>query len=129
MQQTFSSRKQQQGIGFWGVSFILGVIVIVTMVALKLIPIYDEYAAILRTVEQVKDGITGTEVSKTKIRDKILNGLYPNNVRSISQDNFKEHFKIKPTGSGYDVIIQYNREAEMVSNVYLLVKFDNTISF
>jgi len=35
---------------------------------------------------------------------------------------------LKKTGSGRDIIIKYQREAPLFKNIFLVVKFDETVS-
>lgn len=119
--------KQQRGMSLMGLMFLLGVIAITTIVTLKLVPFYNEYSAIVRSVEQLHDTPDFTSMGATRLKGKLLEKLYLNDVRAIKQDNLKEHFLFEKTANGPRITIRYNREAHMVQNVYLLVKFDHTV--
>lgn len=117
--------SQQRGIGLMGLIFVIAVVVITAMVALKLVPIYDEYMGILRSVEQVRESPEFNSMSPKVFQSEMSSKLYFNGVdKNINGENFFDHFSYERTADGPVISIHYEREAHLIQNVYFLVKFE-----
>ena len=123
-------RCKQTGLTMWSLSFLLLVLTFTALSVLRIMPFYNEYAGIVRSVNQVQtSGATG---SIKTIKGKLLNKFYQNDVRSINDANFKQYITIKRTTAGKQLIISYTRQApvplaEMVfDNLYYATVFKKT---
>ena len=122
------SRLRQKGASMLAIGFVLVVFGVIGKVVFALIPFYDEYSGILRSVNQLGDKPDAKTMSGGQLKGALLNNLSINSVRSVTHKNFKEHFYLKKTGSGRDIIIKYQREAPLFKNIFLVVKFDETVT-
>jgi len=125
--QTHFAQKQR-GAGMLGTVIMLAVIAMIGKSVFALMPFYSEYSGVMRSIEQTKKKPDIKTMSGGKIKGIILNQLYLNGVRTIKSGNFKEHFNLKKTSKGRDMIIKYEREAPLFYNIFLLVKFENVTS-
>ena len=121
-------RSKQQGASMLFIGFILVILALIGKFAFSVVPFYEEYAAISRSVNQLSDKPNARTMTGTNLKSSLLNILYINSVRTVKDANFKEHFYLKKTGSGRDVIIKYQREALFFKNIYLTVKFEETVT-
>jgi len=79
---------------------------------------------VARSLERVRDGKTAFDTNPALIRRSLERRW---DVEDISRIGWKE-IGITKTAEGYDVTASYEAEEPFVANVYLLVKFDKTVS-
>jgi hypothetical protein len=121
--------RKQRGITMWCLILLIGSLVLASMLGVKLYPFYNENMGVKRTLNQVKEGPEGNQISPAMVQERILQKLYLNDVRDITRDNFREHFTIEPGVNGPIVYVHYTREAAFFKNVYLTVKFEEEFKF
>ncbi len=114
---------KQRGIGMMGFVFVAIVVGFVGLVALKLMPFYQEYAGVQRSLNQLKEQPDIKQMSDNEIKNKLLNQFYLNDVRDIKGGNFEQHIVIEPFENTYVLKLNYTREAPLFYNIHLNVKF------
>ncbi len=119
--------SKQRGLGFISLVLILVVASVFGLVGLRLLPMYTEYSGILRTVNQMAQVPDVKTMSKDTLKSQLLNKLYLNDVRSIGEPNFKQHFEFKDTAAGKVILINYSREAPLFSNIFITTKFEHEV--
>ena len=110
--------RRQRGVSLLGLMFWAVLIGIVTLVALRVLPTVNEYLTILRAVEKVAtEGLTTVpEIRKAFDRQRDIE-------YSITSIEGKD-LKITKEDDRVVVSFAYDKEIELVSPVYLLIKYE-----
>ena len=116
--------QRQRGATFLGIVVILAILGTAVYAGIRLVPVYLDYMKIARSLEQVKDEHSAIETNSTLIR-KSLGRRW--DVEDISGIGWKD-IQINKVGEGYEMVADYEYEVPFVYNVYLLVKFDKTVT-
>ena len=90
---------------------------------IRLVPVYLRYAKVARSLEQVRDEHAAIDTNPALIRRSLERRW---DVEDINSIGWKEIESAK-TAEGYDMIASYEQQPFM-ANVYLVVKFDKTVS-
>lgn len=116
-----SSPFRQAGMGTIGVLFLIVVVALGGMLALKMIPSYIEYFA----VEEVVNGLPGDiklrsgGTQKREIRDLILKRLRVNGVYDFDPSKIA----VEKTKRGTQVTVAYEVREHFVGNVDVIMSF------
>lgn len=115
------SRNRQLGLGLWGWIFVLGVIGFVSMVTLKLTPIYLSEMAIARVVRQTAQdpgngGLPVAELRKAMQTRWDVEGITTLSVKDV---------KLVKHGAGRALSYDYEARTELFYNISLVVHFQN----
>jgi len=116
--------KKQRGITLIGFIFMSAFIVMGGITALKVVPVYIKYFAVVRSINNLdllpKDELKQSpEAGIRFLKEYLARKLYINEIRTIS----KRDMNIKRTRKGYMVSVPYQVEKNLVGNVYLIFKF------
>ena len=117
-------QQRQRGATFLGIVVILLILGSALYAGIRLIPVYLEYTKVARALEQVRDENAAIDTNSQQIRLGLERRW---DVEDIQRIGWKE-IVISKTGEGFDVTAAYEAEEPFVANVYLLVKFDKTVS-
>jgi hypothetical protein len=114
-------RNRQRGLGLWGWIFVLGVIGFVSMVTLKLTPIYLSEMAIARVVRQTAQDPGNGSLPLPELRRAMqtrwdVEGITTLDVRDV---------KLVKFGPGRALSYDYEARAELFYNISLVVRFEN----
>ncbi len=115
--------KDQRGMSMMGFVFVAVVLSMVAMVVIKVLPFYQEYSGITRSINQLKQVPDIQQSSESTIIGALLNKFYINEVRSIKANNLKEHIRIEPFENTYVLQVDYMREAPLFQNMFIVTKF------
>ena len=117
-------KQRQRGMTFLGILTILVILGFAFYMALRLVPVYLEYMEVARAMNQVRDEHAAIQTSAQMIRNSLERRW---DVEDIKRIGWKE-IDISKTTDGFDVTASYEAEEPFVANVYLLVKFDKTVT-
>jgi type II secretory pathway pseudopilin PulG len=117
-------KQRQRGMTFLGIVIILLILGSALYAGIRLVPVYLEYSKVARSLEQVRDEHAAIETNQNLIRRSLERRW---DVEDINRVGWKE-IEIKKTAEGFDMNAYYEAEEPFVANVYLLVKFDKTVS-
>ena len=117
------NREKQQGMTFISWLVLLVVLGFMVMVVLKITPVYLDHFAIQKSLESMQTEPLIGRKRVTEIRKMLLRRLDMNNIRYIGKDNLT----IARSGGITKISIKYEKEKELVGNMSLLMKFDDTI--
>jgi Domain of unknown function (DUF4845) len=117
-------RQRERGATFLGIVIILLILGSALYAGIRLVPVYLEYTKVARSLEQVRDEHAAIETSQALIRRSLERRWDVEDIESIG---WKE-IEIDRTTAGYDLIASYEAERPFIANVYLLVRFDKTVS-
>ena len=117
-------KHRQRGATFLGIVVILLILGAALYAGIRLVPVYLEYTKVARTLEQVRDENAAVDTNSQQIRNALERRW---DVEDIKRIGWKE-IDISKTSDGFDVTAAYEAEEPFIANVYLLVKFDKTVS-
>ncbi len=114
--------RHQRGATFLGMVIILAIVGLALYGGIRLTPIYLEYMAIVRAMEQTaKESTDGT--SPSTLRTSLGRRWTIEDIKSIQPQDIE----IKRTPSGYSMRAAYDAPAPFVANISLVAKFDKTV--
>jgi len=115
--------RRQNGITVIGWLFILMLLGMVALLALKIIPIYIEGFTIYSTLDSLKGDATIAKKSKFEIRKMLMKRLDINSIYNVTKDDI---YITKGKGV-YVVEIDYERRETIVGNMDIAVVFNKSI--
>jgi hypothetical protein len=117
-------KQRERGATFLGIVVILLILGSALYAGIRLVPVYLEYTKVARALEQVRDEHSAIDTNSQMIRNSLERRW---DVEDIQRIGWKE-IEITKTSEGFDITAAYEAEEPFVANVYLLVKFDKTVS-
>lgn len=117
-------KHRQRGATFLGIVVILLILGTALYAGIRLVPVYLEYMKVARSLEQVRDEHAAIDTNPQMLRRSLERRW---DVEDIHRIGWKE-ITIKKQAEGFDMRAAYDAEESFVANVYLLVKFDKTVT-
>lgn len=116
--------RKQQGLTLIGFGIVLVLAVFFAYVAMRLVPVYLEYHAVVGAMDTLQDDPMSARLSPAMIRERIMRSLYV----SYATDNIqKRHIDVKRK-DGIQVRVAYEVRKPMMGNVDVIVSFDRTVT-
>ena len=124
------SLKQQSGLTFLGLVFILAVIAMVVVFVLRLFPLYNEKFQIEAAMQTVasQPGAASRNINDT--RSAFMRALAVTNISRFDRNNIKDHVNLlKPAGAGQPPMlhVQYEATNKLFADIQLLLQFDKQL--
>lgn len=120
-------KHSQRGAGMMMWMIILASVGFFVLIGLKVVPMYSEFNGVMRSVSKLT-GPDSKNMSKEDLQRKLLDLLYKvGDVRTISSENFKEHFQFKQVSDDKFIVVNYYREAPIFKNIFVTVKFNEEV--
>jgi DNA-binding NtrC family response regulator len=116
-------RSRQRGATLIGIVVILAILGFALYAAIRLVPVYFEYMAVVRALEQTAKELGGGPTSPQELRNALDRRWIVEDINSIKT----KEVEIKKAGSGFSMRAWYRAEAPFVSNVSLVADFDKTV--
>ena len=116
-------KHRQRGMTFLGLVTILLILSLAFYAGLRLVPLYAEYMAVSRSLEQIKEEHGAIDTNPQLIRNSLERRW---DVEDIKGVGWRE-IDIKKTNEGYEVTADYEVEAPFIANVSLLAKFNKSV--
>jgi len=117
-------KQRQRGATFLGMVTILLILGAGLYAAIRLVPVYLDYTKVARALEQVRDEHAAIETNPQLLRNSLERRWDVEDIKGIG---WKE-LQIKKVEGGYDMNAVYEVEQPFVANVYLLAKFDKSVT-
>jgi hypothetical protein len=117
-------KQRERGMTFLGLVTILIILGAGLYAAIRLVPVYLDHRKVARSLEQVRDEQAAIDTNPQMIRRSLQKRWDVEDVKGIDWQDVE----ISRTKDGFDVVAAYEVEQPFVSNVYLLAKFDKTVS-
>jgi hypothetical protein len=117
-------KHRQRGATFLGIVAILLILGTAVYAGIRLVPIYLDYMKVARSMEQVRDEHAAIDTNPMLIRKSLERRWDVEDITGI----FWKDVEIKKTADGYDIHAGYEVEQQFLYNIYLLVKFDKTVT-
>jgi hypothetical protein len=115
--------SRQRGATAIGMLVIVGIIAFGLYGGVRLLPLYLEYMAIVRAMEQTASESDGNATSPPELRRSLDRRWTIEDIKSIQPKDIE----IKKISGGFSMRAFYRAEAPFVSNVSLVADFDKTI--
>jgi hypothetical protein len=115
-------RSRQRGATFLGMVVIVAILGFALYAGIRLTPIYLEYMAVVRALEQTAKEESGASSPQT-LRNALDRRWTIETIDSIQPKDIE----IRKAGSGYTMRAWYRAEAPFISNVSLVADFDKTV--
>ena len=115
-------RSRQRGATFLGILTIVAIIGFGLYGLIRVVPLYLEYTAVVRAMEQTAKEESGA--TPQTLRSALTRRWMVEDIKSIDP----KEIDIKREGTGYTMRAWYRAEAPFVANVKLVVDFDKTVN-
>jgi len=122
-QEEFPMHHRQQGVTAIGFIILAAFIGLFILAGVKLAPVYLESMDVKTALAQAKTELDGNRPSMVDIRKAIERRFDVDSVRRISAKDLE----ITRSAEGYLVDASYEARVNYVSNLYLLLVFDNKV--
>ena len=116
-------RSRQRGATFLGMVIIIAILGCALYAGIRLVPLYLEYMAVVRALEQTAKENSGAVGGPQDLRNALEKRWAIEDIQSIEPKDIE----IKKIGSAYAMRAWYRAEAPFVSNVSLVADFDKTV--
>lgn len=113
---------RQRGATFLGMVIIIGIIGCGLYAAIRLVPLYFEYMAVVRAMEQTAKE-EGSDATVPALRLALGKRWEIEDIKSIDP----KEILITKSSNGYVMRAEYRAEAPFVSNISLVVDFDKSV--
>ena len=117
-------KQRQRGMTFLGIVTILAILGAGLYAGIRLVPVFLEYTKVARALEQVRDEHAAIDTNPQLIRNSLERRWDVEDINSIGWNEVE----IKRTSEGYDVRATYKVEQPFIANVFLLAKFDKSVT-
>jgi hypothetical protein len=115
---------RQRGATFLGMLIIVAIIGFGLYAGIRLVPIYFEYMAVVRAMDQTAKEESGNATSPQQLRTDLDRRWIVEDIKSIDT----KEIEIKKIANGFSMRANYRAEAPFVANVSLAVDFDKTVN-
>lgn len=122
--------KNESGITFIGLVFVLAFIAIVVIFVLRLFPLYNEKFQVEAAMQTVVSQPGASTQSLADTRRAFLRALAITNIRRFQDSNVRDHVDIiKPKKAGEPPLLHVHYEAtnKLFADIQLLLTFDKQI--
>ena len=116
-------RSRQRGATFLGMVIIVAIVGFGLYGGIRVFPLYMEYLAVVRAMEQTAKEETGAGTPQT-LRNALDRRWTVEDIKSIDP----KEIEIKRQGAGYTMRAWYRAEAPFIANISLAVDFDKTVT-
>jgi hypothetical protein len=116
--------RKQEGLTLIGFGLALILAVFFAYVAMRLIPLYLEYHAVVGAMDRLQEDPGAAKLPANRIRERIMRSLY---VSYASKNIQRHHIKIKRK-DGIQVNVAYEVRRPMIGNVDVMVSFDRSVT-
>ena len=115
-------RQRQRGLGLWGWLFVLSVIGFVSLVVLKLVPIYLSEMSIARVVKSTAQDQGNAGLPLPQLRAAMRTRWDVEGIKTLDMNEVK----LVKYGQGRALKYDYEARTELFYNISLVVHFENT---
>jgi len=117
-------RQRQRGATFIGMVVIIAILGFGLYGLIRLTPLFFEYMAVVRALDQTAKEHSGSTTSPNELRVSLDRRWTVEDIKSLDPKDIE----IKRTGSGWTMRAWYRAEAPFIANVSLVVDFDKTVT-
>lgn len=121
--KAYKNRHRQRGATFLGMLTIIAILGAALYAGIRLTPLYLEYFAVVRAMEQVAKNEDASSTTPVAIRTLLNNRWAIEDIKSLNVNDIQ----ITKIAGGFDINAAYRAEAPFIGNVSLVVDFDKTV--
>ena len=118
-----ASPKNQQGLTFISLVFVLALIAFFVLLGLKIGPIYLNHSKVVSALAEIEKTPDIEEQSEAEIRDSLSKRFNINYVDDVTQDDIK----VTRHNDYLKVAIEYEVVTKIAGNLSVLVEFNDVI--
>lgn len=112
-----ASKRKQQGVTLTGFLMLLVVVGFALFIGMKLFPMYQEFWSVKKALKGVAtSGEARDPASVRRALEKYFDVGYVDSVKP-------EHIKVERTGSGSEIVIDYEVRKPLIGNLDIVGKF------
>jgi hypothetical protein len=116
--------RKQKGLTLIGFIIVLALTIFIAYVAMRIVPLYLEYHALINAMEVLEDDPRSKSMQPNALKARLLDVLWVN----YASDNIrKEHMRISRS-DGVKLRVAYEVRRPIVGNVDVIVSFDRTVA-
>jgi hypothetical protein len=116
-------RTRQRGATALGMLCIVGIIGFALYGGIRLFPVYMEYMAVARALDQTAKESSGNPTSPQQLRVSLDRRWAIEDIKSLQPNEIE----IKKNGNGFSMRAWYRAETPFIANVSLVADFDKTV--
>ncbi len=113
---------KQQGMSLIGFIIVLSVVIFVSFLGMKIMPLYMEYFSVVKALEGVAEERGSARLSPYELRVKVLNRLYVS-----YSENVKESDITVTRGNGVHLRVAYEVRQPVMGNLDVVAIFDKSV--
>ncbi len=113
---------KQKGLSIIGFIIVLAMVVFVSFLGMRIVPLYMEYYSVVSALNGVASERGSANLSPYDIKVKILNRLYV----SYSENVKESHIKIT-RGNGVNLRVKYEVRTPIMGNLDVIARFDKSV--
>ena len=113
---------KQEGLSLVGFVIVLSLVIFVSFIGMKIVPIYMEYYSVVSAMNGVASERGSANMTPYDIRVKVLNRLYV----SYSENVKEKHIKLT-RGNGVHLRIAYEVRTPVIGNLDVVASFDRSV--
>ena len=117
-----NGQGHQAGVTAIGFCILASVFGVIGLEAMKITPLYLQNMRLTTVMDDLQAEMDGKGTTAGNLRLYLQKRLYVEGI-----DVAPESVKIRPTGNGYNVAIEYDNRTPFVADVWLLVAFDKQV--
>jgi hypothetical protein len=116
-------RSRQRGATFIGMVVIIAILGFALYAGIRLTPMYLEYMAVARALENTAKEHSGGPTTVLNLRTSLNRRWTIEDINSVQPPDIE----IKKAGAGFTLRAWYRAEAPFIGNVSLVADFDKTV--
>jgi hypothetical protein len=121
---SLNMRSRQRGATFIGMVVIIAILGCALYAGIRLVPVYFEYMAVVRALDQTAKEFSGDATTIQSLRTSLDRRWTIEDIKSLQPKDIE----ITRAGKGYAMRAWYRAQTPFVANVSLVVDFDKTVN-
>lgn len=123
-----SFERRQRGLSFLGLIALVGILGFVTVIGLKLVPIYMDSWKIDGVMNAVINDPQIDEWSRQEVINSMLKRLDIDQVDAVNYHNYKDSLTVTKKDKSTSISVYYRVETPLIGNLSLVAEFDKNVS-
>lgn len=114
--------RKQSGMTIIGFVIVLSMVIFVSYIGMRIVPIYMEYYSVVTAMNGVASERGSSKLSLYNVRAKILSRLYVSYSSNVKGKNIT-----KTRGNGVHVRVAYEVRTPVIGNLDVVAHFDRSV--
>jgi len=117
--------RKQSGLTMISWVFIIGLVAIQAVMALRIVPVYLNYNSVRTVMNELPLDAEVKGISVKKLDELFRKRLKINNLYELARD--KEAFKFRKAAGGYELVAHYEEKGPIMGNLEFVATFDHKV--